>query len=75
MITAREQDGPAGRLRVEKTWAEIRVEADEHAGWHLIGMTATLDGQPVTWPESGEIAGDYAGRTPAFRAWLERREP
>ncbi len=73
MITSREVDGPLGRLRVEKTWAEIG--GNDFAGYQLTLMSATLDGELVFWPQSQEIAEAYAAEFPDFRAWLERARP
>jgi hypothetical protein len=79
MITATEADGDRGRLRVERTWAAIRLESDLAAGtisgWQLTLQSATLNGEDVIWPRSAEIAGEYMAQSPDFRAWMERTEP
>jgi hypothetical protein len=76
MITAREADGPLGRLRVEKTWAEIWLDGlDAPARYQLTLLSATLNGDLVTWPRSQQIVEAYMAGQPDFRAWMERTEP
>jgi hypothetical protein len=75
VITAREADGPLGRLRVERTWQELTIDGGEIVGWTTSQLASTLDGEPVIWPWSRELVDGYAADDPDFRAWMERTEP